>query len=159
MATATVHSVRSAPPLAFAAIGAGAAYFAATFLVGFAVGYVRETFVAPFITSDLAVVVETPLMAFVVWRLARAVVGWVGEGAVAWVRLVIGAVGLALLVASEDLLSRLMRGESVFQHWGWMGYLAATATFAGLAWMFFAPLRAGRPHMPRREQVSLRDVA
>ena len=160
MTAATVHTVRTAPPLALAAVGAGAAYFAATFLGGFGFGYVRETFVAPFITSDLAVVVEAPLMAYVVWRIARLVVGWVGARAVPWVRLVIGVVGLGLLVASEDLLSRLLRGESIFEHWGWMGYLAATATFAGLGWMLFAPLRAARPLAARQGSgVDLRDVA
>ena len=126
------------------ALLAGGAYFAAAFLLGWAVGLFRETVVAPHITSDLAIGVETPFMAWAAFHIARYSARRLFVPPSMPARLFMGSIALGLLVWAEDVLSHALRDRSVFEQWGLYGYLAAGATFVGLAWFWLAPLIAAR---------------
>lgn len=141
---ASTHWSETAWPLR--TVLAGAVYFAAVFLLGWGVGVFREMVIAPRITSDLAIVVETPFMAWAAFYLARYSARWLYVPPSAAARLVMGSVALVLLLLAEDSLARALRDRSVFEQWGLYGYLAAAATFAGLAWVWIAPALAARDH-------------
>lgn len=124
---------------------AGLVYAGVALTAGVALGIPRELFLAPHITSDLAVVAETPVMALIVWLTARMVTNsfnLVDAGP----RAATGLVGLALVIAAENALSLALRGESILAHWALYGFLAAGATLVGLAWFALAPLYA-RPRL------------
>ena len=126
------------------AVLAGATYFAMVFGIGFVVGVFRELVIAPRITSDLAIVVETPFMAWIAFHLARASARWFRTPATTNARLLMGSVALGLLIWAEDFITHAWRGRSVFEQWTLYGYLAAAATLGGLAWVWIAPMLAAR---------------
>lgn len=127
-------------PAGVGATLAGAVLYAlAALAAGTALGVPRELFLAPRVTSDLAVVIEAPMMAGIVWLAARFIVRRLGVSGRA-ARLTMGVIALALVVGAENLMSWRLRGESVFAHWALFGYLAAAANLAGLVWFLFAPL-------------------
>jgi len=123
----------------FRTLAAAAVYAAAALAVGVALGVPRELYLAPRITSDLAVVAETPLMALAIWLIARPLVqGFALKSAAA--RAAMGGLALIAVLVVEDVLNRGLHGESVFAHWALYGYLAGAANLAGLAWFALAPL-------------------
>ena len=124
------------------AVAAGLSYAAIVFLIGSVAGVLRELFVAPRITSDLAIVAETPLMCWIALLVARGQAGWLKVPASVPARLIMGMVALALLVWGENLVTEAWMGRSIVTQWSLYGYLAAAATFAGLAWFWLAPLLA-----------------
>lgn len=131
------------------AIVAGFLYAVLAFLVGCAMGMLREQFVAPRITSELAIVVETPLMCWIVLQLARGQARWLNVPTSAAARLIMGSVAVGLLVLAENTIAYAWMGRSVFEQWGLYGYLAMAATFAGLTWFWLAPLIAARARSTR----------
>jgi hypothetical protein len=94
---------------------AGGAYFAAVFLIGFALGTVRVLAVAPQIGETAAVLVEAPVMLAASW----AVCGWlVRRFAVprGGPRALMGALAFALLMGAELGVSVLLFGRSLEEH-------------------------------------------
>lgn len=118
---------------------AGLLYGGGAFSIGFGLGVVRELMLAPYITSDLAIVVETPIMMWIVFHLARAFARWLKVPTTGAARLLMGTAGLALVVAAENQLSWVWQARSIFEQWALYGFLAAAATFVGLAWFWMAP--------------------
>ena len=138
MAAVPPASTRHDPPIV-RALTAGGLYFLLAFAVGFALGAVRELVVAPHVSSDLALVLETPFMAVMVWLAAGfAVRRLCVPGGPS--RLQMGLLALVLLLGAEELLTRARRGGSLLDHWASYGYLATAANLAGLIWFALAPL-------------------
>lgn len=144
MAIAPVIKDRTDPPLV-RALTAGGLYFLVAFGFGFAFGAVRELVVTPRLGVDLAIVIETPLMAIVAWFAARFSVGQCAVPRGVFYRLAMGLLALGLLIGVEELLTRALRGGSLFELWATFGVLATVANLAGLAWFTFAPILAGTP--------------
>ena len=112
---------------------------------GFAFGVVREMFVVPRPGSELAILVETPLMAIVAWFAARFSVGRCAVPRGLVYRLSMGLLALALLLGVAALLTRALRGGSLLEHWAPFGVLATAANLAGLAWFTLAGTLAEAP--------------
>jgi len=107
-------------------VKAGVDYAAVIFAVGFVLGSIRVTLVAPTIGALPATIAELPLMLLASWFVA----GWLCERFTVSTnfaaRLLMGAVGFALLMTLELLLG-LAFGQPVGAQ------LRATATHAGAA--------------------------
>lgn len=137
------------PPLV-RALTAGGLYFLIAFTAGFALGAVRELVIAPRVTSDLAIVLETPVMAVVAWFAAGFSIRRLAVPDDLGSRLPMGLLALALLLGAEELLTQALRGGSLLEHWSMYGYLATAANLAGLIWFTLAPLRIkARPERVR----------
>ncbi len=96
--------------------GAGIAYFASIFAVGFVLGAIRTAFLhtdADDTIRLLAVMVEIPVMLAVAW----AVCGWLVRHfdipPHAAARIVMGTVALGFLLAAEFVLGMVLTGQSV----------------------------------------------
>lgn len=137
-------SARSDPPIV-RALTAGGLYFLVAFTAGFMFGAFRELVVAPLVTLDLAIVLETPVMAVVVWLAAGFSIRRLGVPGNLASRLPMGLLALGLLLGAEELLTRVMRGGSLLDHWATFGNLAAAANFAGLVWFTLAPVLIKTP--------------
>ena len=120
------------------AIRAGAAYFGIVFVLAFALGVVRTLVTAPWLGEWPALLIEAPILLFAAWRIC----GWVvARFAVppAWsLRLLMGGVAFALLMAAELALSVLLFGRTPAQHFASYAQPLAQAGLA--AQMLFALL-------------------
>ena len=120
-------------------IKAGVSYFALVFAAGFVLGVVRKLLVEPLIGARAAEVAEVPLMVglsmlaawFVVRRYCR---GW-RRGR----RLVVGAIALVLLVASEAALVGLVRGQTLERYLASRDALAFDVYLVGLVLFALMP--------------------
>jgi len=124
------------------AIRAGAIYFAVIFALAFALGVVRGLAVAPVVGGLAAVLIEIPVIFAACWVAARAVLR--DRGFTAKQRAIMGAVAFVLLMLSEMLLARALRGQDVGQ---WLLEVATPLGLVGLTGQFgFAimPLLVGR---------------
>lgn len=93
---------------------AGAAYFAAVFAAGFALGVLRTTVLTPAIGRLAAVAIELPVILAIAWVACGAVLR-----RVALTRseaTMMGAVAFVLLMAAEAALSVLLFGRSLPEH-------------------------------------------
>jgi len=120
----------------------GTLYFAAVFAFAFVMGVFRTLVVAPRIGATAAVCIEIPIILIVSWIVARRLLR--NRSFSLGQRAVIGAIAFVLTMASEAILSILIRGEgvsvwaaSVFTPLGLLG-LAGQIGFA------IIPLFAGR---------------
>lgn len=135
---------RSDPPFV-RALTAGGLYFLIALAFGFVLGALRETLAAPRLGSDLAIVLETPLMAGVAWLAAGFSVRRCEVPGRIALRLSMALLALALLIGVEELLTRALRGVSLLDHWRTFGRLAAVANLAGLLWFTLAPSLVAAP--------------
>lgn len=123
-----------------AVLAAGAAYFAFSFLAGFALGALRVAVVAPRLGAALAVALEAPLILTASWFAARWCVKRFGVPAAPGARLAMGGVAFALLMLAELGAAVFIFHRSLAQHLA--GYLsaagglglAAQLAFAGIPW-------------------------
>lgn len=95
------------------AAGAGLAYGAAAFALGFVFGALRVLFVAPALGPVGAVLVELPLMLGLLWPLCRWLVERWRIADRAWPRIAMGATAFACLLAAEYALAILGFGQSL----------------------------------------------
>ncbi|MFN4020693.1 MAG: hypothetical protein ACK4IC_09270 [Erythrobacter sp.] len=124
--------------------GAGLAYWAGVFALGFVLGTIRVLWLAPLVGLMPATVIELPVMLAASWWAA----GWLvrrfaimpgGEA------LAVGAFAFALLMAAECALAITMMGQTAAQWFAGMRQphallgLAGQAVFALMPWW-----RAGR---------------
>jgi hypothetical protein len=146
MAVASPDLAQSDPPIV-RALTAGGLYFLIAFVVGFVLGAVRELAIAPRIGSDLAILLETPVMAIVAWFAARFSIRRLSVPRGLAARLPMGVLALILLLGAEALLTQALRGGSLLDHWKTFGFLAMLANVIGLVWFALAPLliRSTRP--------------
>lgn len=108
---------------------AALAYWALVFAVGFALGTLRVTLLAPAIGPFAAVASELPLMLLASWWSARLVLRrWPLQSRRE--RLATGALAFAVLMAAEAALARLAFGQSLSD---WTEQLATAPGALGLA--------------------------
>lgn len=105
---------------------AAGAYAAAIFAAGFVLGSLRVAVLAPRLGEVVAVLTEVPVMLALSYLAARSAVGRFGVPAVAAVRLAMGALAFALLMAAEVALGLWGFGRSLAE------VAAGTASAAGL---------------------------
>jgi hypothetical protein len=105
-------------------IRAGWVYFGMVYALGFALGAMREMWLAPRFGGFWPRMVELPAMLAASWFAAWWVVNRYGLGSIRE-RLVMGLSAFALLMAGEALVSVLAMGRSLGQH------LASYATSQG----------------------------
>jgi hypothetical protein len=107
-------------------------YFLITYAAGFAFGVVREFFVTPYAGLSLALVIEQPFMIAVCFLAARFVMERAAL-AVPMDGFVVGVLAFGCLLIAEDVMSRVLRGISVFTLWANFTWVAAFANYGGLA--------------------------
>ena len=120
----------------------GLLYFAAVFAFAFVMGIVRTLLVAPRIGASAAVCIEIPIILTASWFVARRLLR--DRSFPLGQRAAIGLIAFVLTMASEAILSVLMRGEGVSV---WAASLLTPLGLLGLAGqMGFAiiPIFAGR---------------
>jgi len=117
----------------------GLAYFALVFAAGFALGSVRVPFLVPRLGVRTAELLEMPIMLLVVVLAARFVVRRFALPRSFGVRLSVGALALALLVAAELALVVLLQGQSL------AGYIAGRDPVSGSVYLVMLGLFAAMP--------------
>jgi hypothetical protein len=96
---------------------AAAAYFGIVFAIGFALGTLRVTVLAPALGQLAAVACELPLMLAASWWAAGRVLKRWPLPARAAPRLAMGALALALLLSAELGLDITLGGRSAVEHY------------------------------------------
>jgi hypothetical protein len=120
---------------------AGIVYFAAVFGVGFALGTLRQLFVAPRVGNVVAVLIELPLVLSAAWWLSRRLVAHFAVPARTRCRIEMGGAALVLLLLAEFGLSAWVFGNSLGQQLaGYMTLagslgLAGQLAFAAFPWL------------------------
>jgi hypothetical protein len=92
---------------------AGFIYFAMVFILGFALGAVRVSLVAPRVGETAGVLIETPLMLAASWLACGWSLRRLGLGRAIGPRVAMGAVAFSLLMAAELGVSVLLFGRSL----------------------------------------------
>jgi len=98
------------------ALKAAVAYFGCVFGAGFVLGSIRVPFLVPRLGVRVAELIEMPLMAIVIWFSAHMVVRRFALAPAMRVRMAVGVIALALLLAAEFLLALWVQGISVAQY-------------------------------------------
>ena len=93
-------------------VKAGVAYFALVFAAGFVFGSIRVPFLVPRVGERIAELIETPFMFVVVVAAARFISRRYALPTQTAIRLVVGFIGLALLVAAEFALAAILQQRS-----------------------------------------------
>lgn len=91
-------------------------YFATVFAIGFVLGVLRTLFVQAGASRLLGVALELPLMLGASWMLCAWTMRRHAVPAVTGLRLQIGAIAFAWLMAAELLLSTLLAGRTLAEH-------------------------------------------
>jgi hypothetical protein len=118
---------------------AGAFYFVVVFGAGFVLGTIRTLWIVPHVGTRMAELMEAPLMLVVTIMAARWVVFHFAIPSVASVRLRMGGIGLALLLAAEFGLVLWLRGLSVRE------YLATRDPVSGTVYYLMLVVFASMP--------------
>lgn len=113
--------------LMIAAIIAGLLYYAAVFSFAFVLGVARTLIIAPWLGTTAAVLIEVPIVVSASWVVARRLLR--RRPLSLSQRASMGALGLVLLMASEVLLARLIRDQSIGQ---WVAELFTPVGMVGL---------------------------
>jgi hypothetical protein len=125
-------------------VRAGASYFALAFAAGFVLGTIRELAIAGRVGMDAALLIELPLMIAISYFAARWAVRRFDVPSKAASLFAMGMLALCLLLIAEDILTRLLRGVSVFEHWAGFTLLGNATNIAGLLAFFLMPLLVRR---------------
>lgn len=126
---------------------AGLAYFALVFAAGFVLGAIRVPLLVPRLGVRIAELLEMPVMFVVIVLAARYVVRRFALPPGARVRLTVGVVALALLVAAEVSLALAIQSQSLAQYIAGRDpvsggvYLVMLGLFAAMPLMAGGPLR------------------
>ena len=125
------------------ALVASLSYYLAVLGVGFVLGTIRVLLVVPVLDARWAELFEQPLMLVASFYLARFVVRRLGPFAASR-RLAIGAIALALMVATELGLVRFVLGLELAHYLASRDPVAGTTYVLSLAAFALMPLVAGR---------------
>jgi hypothetical protein len=106
----------------------GLFYFLAVFTFAFAMGIARQLVIAPRLGPSAAVLIEVPILVLASWIVARRLLRY--RSLTVLERAVMGATGFTLTIASEAVLSEIMRGQSVAD---WAATVATPLGLVGLA--------------------------
>ena len=120
-------------------IRCGFAYFALVFAAGFALGFIRVLFLVPRLGVRTAELLEMPLMLLVVVSAAKFVVKRFALPCTLDVRLSVGVMALALLVAAELALAFVLQGQSPGE------YIAGRDPVSGSVYLAMLGLFAAMP--------------
>jgi hypothetical protein len=121
-------------------IRAGVAYFAIAFAVGFALGTLRATMIAPRLGETDAVLIELPVMLCVSWFACAWLVRRFVVAQEVLPRALMGGVALALLLVAELGLSVFMLQRTVVQHFALYGESSAQLGLAAQVLFALFPL-------------------
>ena len=127
------------------AFKAGLCYFALTFGAGFLLGPLRILVLMPRVGARVAELAELPVMIVVTWLAARWTVRRFRVPSSARLRLVMGALAFALLLAAEFALVLPLRGLTLEQ------YFATRDPVSGIAYYAVLVLLALMPVVVERE--------
>lgn len=126
-------------------IVAGLVYFALVFGSGFVLGMIRVPLLVPRIGVRYAELLEMPLMALAIWWAARWVVRRFGLAPIAWIRIGVGSIALALLLAAELGLALLLQDQTLSAYIASRDpvsggvYLLLLVVFAAMPWWLREP--------------------
>lgn len=112
---------------------AGVFYFALVFSAGFALGAVRTLWVVPRLGARVAELAETPILIAISAIAARFVVLRLAVPAKTSVRIALGGIALALMLATEFTLVLWLRGMSIREYLDNRDPVSGTAYYAALA--------------------------
>ena len=118
---------------------AAACYFGLVFGTGFVLGAIRVPFLVPRLGVRMAELVEMPFMLVAIVLAARCVARRFALPATYGVRLSVGLLALALLVASELLLTVALQKQSIGQ------YIAGRDPVSGTVYLLMLVLFALMP--------------
>ncbi|MEO1252170.1 MAG: hypothetical protein AAFW81_07485 [Pseudomonadota bacterium] len=113
------------------AMRAGAAYFAAVFAIGFALGTLRVFVLAPTFGEAGALMIELPVILFASWVACAAIIIWLAVPAAIGARALMGAVAFALLIAAEFALAIFGFGRSAAEEFARYATLLGAVGLAG----------------------------
>jgi hypothetical protein len=119
-------------------------YFLLVYLIGFAIGTVREFMVTPAVGLTNALLIEMPIMVVVSFFAARFVMDRTPEAKTPGDCLFVGCLAFILLLIAEEAMARILRGISIFTLWADYELFAAIANIVGLGLFMLMPLFAGR---------------
>lgn len=103
-------------------------YFATVFAFAFAMGVARTLVIAPLIGVTAAVLLEVPILLAASWVIARRLLR--DRDLALPQRIAVGAIAFVLTMASEVVLSALMRGQDVGE---WAATVVTPIGLVGLA--------------------------
>ena len=104
------------------------AYFSTVFAFAFAMGVARTLVIAPRIGTTAAVLLEVPILLAASWVIARRLLR--DRDLALPQRIAVGTIAFVLTMASEVVLSALMRGQSAGE---WAAVVATPIGLVGLA--------------------------
>jgi hypothetical protein len=122
------------------AIKAGLCYFALTFGAGFVLGPLRILVLVPRVGARVAELVELPVMILVAWLAARWTVRRFRVPSSNRMRLFMGALAFALLLAAEFSLVLPLRGLTLEQYFASRDPVSGVAYYASLVLLALMPL-------------------
>jgi hypothetical protein len=122
------------------AIKAGLCYFALTFGAGFVLGPLRMLVLVPRIGARAAELAELPVMIVVTWLAARWTIRRFHVPSSTRLRLVMGALAFALLLAAEFSLLLPLRGLTLEQYFATRDPVSGIAYYAALVLLALMPL-------------------
>jgi len=123
---------------------AGVLYFAIVFAAGFVLGTIRTLWVVPRVGTRWAELMESPLMLAVTIVAARWIVRRRALPASSVIRLRVGLVGLALLLAAELAFALRIRGLTFSEYIASRDPVSGTVYLALLLLFAVMPLLVGR---------------
>jgi hypothetical protein len=122
-------------------VKAGTAYALIVFAIGFALGAIRVLVLVPHLGATASVVLETPIMLAVSWKVSRWSTRWFDLQPDGRSRLLMGIVAFTVLMVAELGVAVFAFGESpalyvsgIWSIAGGIGF-AAQICFAGLPWL------------------------
>lgn len=107
---------------------AAIAYFSTVFAFAFAMGVARTLVIAPRIGATAAVLLEVPILLTASWLIARRLLR--DQDLALPQRIAVGTIAFVFTMASEVVLSALMRGQSAGE---WAATVVAPIGLVGLA--------------------------
>lgn len=125
-------------------VRAGVVYAAVVFAAGFVLGTLRTLVFVPWLGGSAAVVLELPVILAISWIICGWVIRRCEIPIDGGVRLAMGGVALAVLLASEACLSVILFGRSFGQHLATYRYSGAQIGLAGQLLFALMPLIRAR---------------
>ena len=122
------------------AIKAGLCYFVLTFGAGFLLGPLRMLVLVPRIGARAAELLELPVMVVVTWLAARWTIRRLQVPYSTGLRLVMGVLAFALLLAAEFSLVLPLRGLTLEQYFATRDPVSGVAYYASLVLLASMPL-------------------
>ncbi len=127
------------PATVLQTLKAGAAYFALVFGAGFVLGVIRELWAVPRFGARAAELMEMPIMLGVIVVAASWIIARAGLSDAVAVRIAMGLIALALLLAAEFSLVIWLRGLTIEE------YVAARDPVSGAVYVAMVALYAMMP--------------